>query len=68
MPLVLTEDLVLCCEGEADRQFIRKMTEKRAGLPICRSQLTDYMATGPLVECWKRSEEIGSIFHESKVY
>jgi hypothetical protein len=33
MPLALTEDLVLCCEGEADRQFIRKMTEKRAGLP-----------------------------------
>ncbi|MGH6836846.1 MAG: DUF3226 domain-containing protein [Methylocella sp.] len=29
MPLMLTEELVLCCEGEADRQFLRKMTEKR---------------------------------------
>jgi hypothetical protein len=33
MPLLLTEELVLCCEGDADRQFIRKMIEKRAGLP-----------------------------------
>jgi hypothetical protein len=33
MPLELTKDLVLCCEGKADREFIRKMTAKRAGLP-----------------------------------
>jgi hypothetical protein len=33
MPLTLKEEVVLCCEGDADRQFFRKLTEKRNGLP-----------------------------------
>jgi hypothetical protein len=32
MPLTLKSEFVLLCEGGADRQFFRKLTEKRAGL------------------------------------
>jgi hypothetical protein len=33
MPVTLREQLVLLCEGDADRQFFRKLIAKRAGLP-----------------------------------
>jgi hypothetical protein len=33
MPVKLEAELVVLCEGEADRQFLRKLTEKRPGFP-----------------------------------
>lgn len=33
MPVRLEAELILLCEGEADRQFFRKLTEKRGGFP-----------------------------------
>jgi hypothetical protein len=54
MALVLKEELVLCCEGEADRQFIRKLIENRGlrpfDMPFPTNQLHGNKAFGGMLE------------------
>jgi hypothetical protein len=54
MALVLKEEFVLCCEGEADRQFIRKLIENRRlrpfDIPFPTNQLHGNKAFGGMLE------------------
>jgi hypothetical protein len=55
MPLRLEAELVLLCEGEADRQFFRKLVEKRSGfpkfdIPFPNGQLYGNSAFGRMLE------------------
>jgi hypothetical protein len=54
MALVLKEELVLCCEGEADQRFIRKLIDNRGlrsfDMPFPTKQLHGNKAFGGMLE------------------